>query len=126
MGELRDAEHPYGAKEGNYFARGHDNTAESWADFLDEAGGLDPDLNLLYRWDWERPDPDDYEPDEPVPGDRLLLFFMAQRNALAFSWAVPVTAADEPAIRQWLTERARTMAAIWTPIDLSAEAVSGR
>lgn len=119
---LWECNHPYYATEGCYFVAGNrwgDVHAEwdSWADFYEEWGNSDPDLNLLYRWDWNRPDPADYEPfGEEVPGDYLQLFYMMQRKARPFSHNIQVTEADEPAVRAFLAERARTVRAIWEPI----------
>lgn len=119
--------HPYYASSGCYFVPGNrwdevHSVWESWKDFYEAWGNNDPDLNLLYRWDWRRPDPDDYEfeleenPDFEMPGDTLRLYFMLQRKAKPFSHEVAVTEADEPAVREWLTERAKTIQAIWEPI----------
>lgn len=115
---------------------------ESWADFAQPSKGVsfellaqipdgahgpnllydfDDDLNYLWRWDWKRPDPADYEyeieedPDFELPGDVLLLFFMQQRKARCNSAEVPVTEADEPAVREWLTKKAAHVARVWVP-----------
>lgn len=53
---LWEVEHAYYCHEGNYYAT--DNPPmrhfDSFAAYLDEEGSLDPDLNLLFRWDWRR------------------------------------------------------------------------
>lgn len=116
---LWEIDHPYYCTEGNYYKNGNHLTYDSWADFIAEWGSLDPDLNLVFRWDWKRADPDDYEPDDDitrVPEDRLLVFWVLQRKAILRSTECTVTEADEPAVREWLTKRARTVAAIWEPI----------
>ena len=111
MTELWDADHPYYATEGNFYKRGEHFTAESWAEFMEKMGDSDHDQDLLYRWDWQT----------ARRGDVLQLFFMGQRKARAWSYAVEVTRSDAPAVRAWLTERAKTMTAIWAPISLAAE-----
>ena len=128
--KLHDADHPYYCEEGNYRASSRLNPEvlvpyASWAAFRDEGGyhSSDPDLNLLFRWDWERSDPVDYETEEQVPGDRLLLFFVLQRKADLRTVVIEnITEADEPEIRAWLAKRAETITAIWAPIDLGTAA----
>lgn len=114
---LWEAAHPYYCNEGNFHRNGQCVRFGSWAEFMaDGWGDSDHDLNLLFRWDWKRADPDDYEPGEELPGDRLALFFMLQRKGDFWSVEVAVTEDDEPAVREWLAGRAKTIAAIWTPI----------
>lgn len=124
---LWEHDHPYYASDGCYFTPGHKwhevhSEWESWEDFYEAWGTNDPDLNLLYRWDWNRPDAADYEfereenPEFQMPGDTLHLYFMLQRKARPHSHAITITEADEPAVREWLTERAKTIRAIWAPI----------
>jgi hypothetical protein len=117
---LWEIDHPYYCTEGCYYV-GRDKYADvhanwaSWADFVEAWGDSDPDYNLLFRWDWERPDPADYEPD-PVPGDQLQLFFFMQRKAKPFSHTVAVTEADQPAVREWLQFKADHMRKLWEPL----------
>lgn len=124
---LWEYDHPYYASEGCYYTPGtqsHEVHAdwETWEDFKTEWGDTDPDYNLLYRWDWKRPDPDDYKyeieenPDFEIPGDQLQLYFMLQRKAKPFSHHIQITEADQDDVRAWLTKRAETMRAIWEPI----------
>lgn len=124
---LWEIDHPYYCSEGSYWVPGtrwHEVHAEydSWADFIDEWGSNDPDLNLLFRWDWQRSDPDDYKyereenPDFEMPGDTVDLFYMMQRKARNMSIQVKVTESDEPAVREFLTGRAEHMRKIWEPL----------
>lgn len=124
---LWEIDHPYYCTEGNYYVPGNrwnevHSEYDSWQDFIADWGDLDPDLNLVFRWDWKRAAPDDYEPDDDgvirVPEDRLLVFWVLQRKAILRSTECIVTEADEPAVREWLAERAKTIAAIWEPIAL--------
>ena len=124
---LWEYDHPYYCNEGNYLASPVRDAElncwqeyESWQDFYDDWGDTDPDLNLLFRWDWKAWHlewPEDY-PDEEgrTEQHQLLLYFMLQRKAFNKSIYVTLTADDEPAVRKWLTQRARTMAAIWSPL----------
>lgn len=126
---LRDTDHPYYCSEGNYFVAGTrwyevHQEFDTWADFYEEWGYSDVDFNLLFRWDWNTIDPEDYKymKDGEYRGDTLELFFMGQRKARNNSVFVKVTEADEPAVREFLAERAKTMAAIWEPfISLKEE-----
>lgn len=124
---LWEYDHPYYATPGCYYVGGHkwdEVHAEwdSWAEFHEAWGNNDADLNLLYRWDWDRPDADDYvfeiedDPSFEVPGDALRLFFMLQRKARPFSHDIAVSESDEPAVRAYLEERSKTIRAIWEPM----------
>lgn len=119
---LWEYDHPYYCNEGNYLAKPLEHpdcwqTYDSWQEFFEEWGGTDPDLNLVFRWDWHAwhlEYPDDYQ--EGEPRHVLQLFFMLQRKAFNKSIEVTVTEADEPAVREWLQQRAKTVAAIWAPL----------
>jgi hypothetical protein len=78
--------------------------------------GNDHDMNLVFRWDWKRADPDDYEDGEELPPDTLAVYWVLQRKAILRSTECVVTEADEPAVRAWLADRAKTVAAIWQPL----------
>jgi hypothetical protein len=115
-------DHPYYCEEINYLAprsriEEFHNRFDSWADF--EGGFEDFDYNLLFRWDWKRADPDDFEAGEAVPDhDTLWLFFMLQRKGLYVSAAVNVTDADGPAVRAWLLPRWEHLRKLWAPISV--------
>lgn len=110
-------DHPYYCNEGNYYKPGHHHEYASWATFMREFGDSDPELNLVYRWDWRREwddDTSDYHPTRP--GTKLLVFAMLQRKGICQSYEVSVLPDDEPAIRAWLIERLRHLLAVWTPL----------
>lgn len=130
---LWEYDHPYYCSEGNFLhspVRHPEITShiefESWKSFQDSGWPRnDPDLNLLFRWDWKAwhlDYPEDY-PDEEGNVERhvLQLYFMLQRKAFNRSIHVNVTAADEEEVRAWLTTRAATIRKIWEPLigDLS-------
>lgn len=91
---LWEYDHPYYCNEGNYLASPVRDAElncwqeyESWQDFHDDWGDTDPDLNLVFRWDWKAWHlewPEDY-PDEEGRTERhqLLLYFMLQRKAFS-------------------------------------------
>lgn len=126
MTSLWEAAHPYYCKEGNFYARGDEVHGEydSWQDFHDDWGDADPDMNLVFRWDWKKTDPDDLDDDEEPGPDRLQVFWVLQRKAILRSTTCIVTAEDEPAVRKWLEVRATAIAAIWSPLELASRSDS--
>jgi hypothetical protein len=115
MTRLWETDHDYYACEGNYFSNDCHMECESWEEFLEEQGPLPDGLNLVYRWDWYTPDPEDFDEGEDHGPEQLRLFYMGQRKALARSVYVNVTRDDEPAIREWLLGQAKYMADLWAP-----------
>lgn len=111
-----DVDHPYYASEGSYCQRDMHNEVESWADFLSEYGSMDEDYNMLYRWDWRKPDPSDYEDEDELPVVKLELYYILQRKALTMSVHVAVTDEDVPAITEYLKQRADHLRRVWAPI----------
>lgn len=122
MKHLWEVGHPYYCNEGNFYERGMHEVYDSWANFIADWGDTDPDMNLVFRWDWKRADPADYEVEleegEDLPPDTLNVYWVLQRKAILRSTECIVTEDDEPAVREWLTERAKTITAIWRPIAL--------
>ena len=116
---LWEVDHPYYCSQGNFHRNGQHVVFESWEDFVEDGwANSDHDLNLLFRWDWEIPEDEAVEEGDPPARAQLLLFFMLQRKGDFWSVGVTVTQSDEPAVREWLAERAKTIAAIWAPITL--------
>jgi hypothetical protein len=126
VGHLWDVDHPYYGTEGNWFAAPASQdpchyTFDSWADFkTDGIYDADRDMNLVYRWDWVKADPEDLVTIIDLPGDVLQLFIMGQRKAKAWSTFVGVSEADEPEVREWLAVCAKTMAAMWAPLQVES------
>lgn len=123
---LWECGHPYYCSEGNYLASPVRNADldcweehASWASFIEDWGSSDPDMNLFFRWDWHAWHLE-YPEEYPEEKHELKLFVMLQRKAFNKSITIAVTEADEPAIREWLQQRAKTVAAIWEPF-LEAE-----
>ncbi len=118
---LWEIDHPYYCTEGNYFVGGLRRPEvhteyDSWAEFHEEWGGNDPDMNLVFRWDWQRDNGEDLLEGETAGPDKLLVFWVLQRKAILRSTACVVTEADEPAVRAWLADRATTIRAVWEPL----------
>lgn len=121
---LWEYDHPYYCEEGNFYKVDCHDKFESWAEFTETLfHGGDRDLNLLFRWDWKLWGGDDV--DDLPEGERrheLLLFFVLQRKAILCSASIDVTPEDEPAVREWLAECAKTITALWEPFDCLAGA----
>lgn len=124
---LWEIDHPYYCEDGSYWVskdRWHEvhETYESWEDFVSEWGEMDLDMNLLFRWDWDRSSPEDYgyelsvDPSFELPADTLRIYYFMQRKARNMSVVVNVTEEDEPAVREWLTVRAEHMRKLWEPL----------
>lgn len=121
--------HPYIGPELMYFADGYENEryvyeSKSWADFLANgefgpAATDDPDLNWLYRWDWNT----DHDEDDGTVHSRLRLYFLLPRKGILSHTTVHnMTPADEPAVREYLTGWAEYMATMWSPFLTVKEA----
>lgn len=119
---LWEIDHPYHCREGNYYKNGHHHTYASWAEFHEEWGNVDKDLNLVFRWDWKRYDPKYLEEDEEPEPDTLFVFWVLQGKAVLCSTECIVTEEDEPAVRAWLAKRGQHLAAIWEPFNLTPAA----
>jgi hypothetical protein len=124
---LWEVDHPYYCKEGNFFVPGtrwdevHSEYA-SWAEFYADWGDADHDMNLAFRWDWKRDNGEYLEDGEEPEPDKLWVYWVLQRKAILRSTECVVTEADEPAVREWLADRAKAIAAIWSPISLIGSA----
>ena len=126
---LWEVNHPYYCEEDHYFGTGScapgelTNRFRSWSEFLEGIGTSDPDLNLVFRWDWEGTVADDYEPGaDPNYRDGILkVMWFAQRKGFHHCSYVEVCQADEPAIREWLQNRCDHMAKLWAPLTPSNE-----
>ena len=111
---LRGYSHPYYANMGSYYNSDMVSHFESWSDFIAECGDLDMDYNLLVRFDWRLPVPDD------AIEERLELAFLQQRKGRY--WPVVVTLTDddpeglEGRIRDWLQTRWNHMKRLWEPL----------
>lgn len=119
MKHLWEAEHPYCAETGNYYATGCHYEYESWLDFLRDMESelpLDENLNLnmVYRWDWI---PKSDNPEDEQPFDELRLYVIHQRKARNVSFSIAVTPEDEPEIKEYLKIRFDYLMKVWEGIS---------
>ncbi|MDB5618395.1 MAG: hypothetical protein JWQ24_2633 [Tardiphaga sp.] len=86
----------------------------SWPDFIEDQGESDFDMNLVFRWDWRKADPDGEKWGNET--DELQIFFMGQRKGL-YRWVeIEVTDSDEPAVKAWLEKRWCYLQLLWEGI----------
>lgn len=121
---LWEVDHSYQCNEGNYFT--NDSSLgphyKSFAEFLEEWGGPDTDLdyNLVFRWDWDEGDADsrasDFKGDVNYRNGIFKVFHLLQRKGI-YTWAtVEVCRADEPAVREYLKPRLEHLMRLWSPM----------
>ncbi|MEU5476684.1 hypothetical protein [Streptomyces mirabilis] len=116
---LWQVEHPHYCRLGNFYAPPSEDphlSYDSWAEFHADWGDSDPDLNHVFRWDWERDTGQYLEDGEDPEPDLLKVFWVLQSKAILRSTQCVVTEADEPAVRAWLAERAQYVRALWEPL----------
>jgi hypothetical protein len=139
---LWDVDHPYYCSDSNYYVGGvpkelqprptaeglaalgvdvwdgftpYDHFEfESWSDFGWKDADLD--MNLVFRWDWKVPDPNDYGADEDMPPETLFLYVMQQRKGRFVVLSFPVARDEEPEIREWLQGRFEHLLKLWGPL----------
>lgn len=118
MTHLWEVDHPYYCNQGNYYARGNEQPFakySSWAAFTDEQGESDFDMNLVFRWDWRKADPDGEKWGNKT--DELQIFFMGQRKGL-YRWVeIEVSDTDEPAVKAWLSRRWDYLKLLWEGVS---------
>lgn len=122
---LWEVVHPYYCSESNRYSNEAYARHSSWRDFMESMGNSDPDLNLLFRWDWRAPREDDdwekpiaWQGDENYRDSILQLFWVLQRKGIFMCHEVSVCRADEPAVRAWLKGRMRHLLELWKPLVL--------
>lgn len=114
---LWEVDHPYYMAEGCFYSNGHHHTYDSFTDFLDEWADYSENMNLVFRWDWNKPNPTYYNSPADIPEhDELCIYFVMQRKAFTTSCYIKVTEADEPAVLKYLAPKARHIARLWEPI----------
>jgi hypothetical protein len=115
---LWEIEHPYYCNDGNYYAAGNKQPFEryeSWADFFEAEGNSDLDMNLVFRWDWRKADPQDEHWGNKK--DELLIYFMGQRKGL-YRWVkIEINDSNEAAVREWLAKRWQHLVLLWQGIS---------
>lgn len=121
---LWEIDHPYYCSDVNYFKSESHPRFRSWAEFIAEFGDSDPDMNLVFRWDWQPPYKDGgselpiiWKGDENYRDSTLQVFFMGQRKGYFWCREVEVCRADEPDVRAWLQTRWEHMRKLWEPLS---------
>lgn len=101
---LKDAEHPYcgTASDSDYY-----DSADA---FLESVSQLDQDLNLLYRWDYDK---DEYS-DNPEP--YIEFFYIQQRRGRIYSSRVKYAVEDEPKLREYIEAQFEYLKKLWSPV----------
>lgn len=119
---LWEADHSYYCNDGNFTKNGCLSEYESWAAFLNEAGTIDHDYNLLFRWDWKCETDDDGEATAAGKTGKgtLKLYWMQQRRGHFVVDHVAVGAEDEAAIRAWLEPAWAHLRGLWAPLEGSS------
>lgn len=105
---LWEVEHDYYCTEGDYHQRGMFAEYRTWGDFIASEGDNDLDMNLLLRWDWNKPE-------AGVMGS-LELYFCLQRKAAQRSVHIPVHPDEEPLVLAYLQERFEHLLKLWQPL----------
>src|SRR6185295_19224720 len=116
MPHLWEVEHSYYCNIGNFFRNDCHARYSSWESFYAQEGDDDLDLNLLVRWDWVAP-----EPEEEPTDHELLLFFISQRKSFNRSVSIRVVPADEDNVRAYLMPRLRHLIQLWLPLTEGME-----
>lgn len=106
---LWEVNHPYYSSESNYYSNDQSFQFDSLDDFLAAWGDTDPELNLVFRWDWVN-----YGEDKGK--DTFWVFFVQQRKGIYSACEVSVTGDDEPRAREWLKDRLPHLLALWEPL----------
>ena len=122
MKHLWEVSHPYYCNDGNYYSNDTHATYNSFDEFLEEFGSSDPDMNLLFRFDWKAFDPDNYDEEELADltdedkSDKLFIYWMGQRKGLFYSSEVNVKKDDEQRVIKFLRPRLTHLMSLWTPL----------
>ena len=99
---LWEINHPYYCVDSNYYHAKELEKYDSWESF--KGYYADPDLNLLFRFDWI----------QYANGlNTLALFFVLQRKGIFRPVEVQVQDDDEEDIKKWLSVRFNKMIDLW-------------
>lgn len=111
---LWESDHPYYCLASNYDAVDRSHHYPSWDSFLEARAFEDPDLNLLFRFDWIE-EPADGTGSKPC--GTLYLFFILQRIGCFSICTIDVARDDEPSIIPFLQRRYQRMLDVWHPFS---------
>lgn len=118
---LWEVKHPYYCNLGNYYSNEPGAEHKSWAEFIEENGDSDFDMNLVFRFDWREEDEEtgdnNYKGDPNYRNGKLEIFWMGQRKGLYRFTVVEVCRADEPKVLKFLKPRWEHMKKLWEPLS---------
>lgn len=126
MKHLWEVKHPYYCRESNFHVGSREKSFgsyqewDSWAEFIEEYGKSDLDMNLVFRWDWKKEtEPSEWdEPDEWFPRNELWIFFMLQRKGCFRPLCIKnMRDEDEPSVIEFLKPRLAHLIKLWEPLD---------
>lgn len=116
---LWEIDHPYYCSERNFYSNEPGDRFGSWQEFASEYGESDPDLNLIFRFDW-REGVDNgagvFTGDVNYRNGVLQIFWVRQRKGIFACSEVSVCRADEAAAVEFLRPRWDLMKKLWAPL----------
>lgn len=87
----------------------------SWSEFLDEEDSLDPDLNLVFRFDWVSED------DSDDCHNVLKIYYYCQRLGKSRTVSIMIGDSEIDAVEQaaylWLEKRFKHIKSLWAPYE---------
>lgn len=106
---------PYYCSESNYYSNTPNEQYPTATDFLDDFEGMDPDLNLCFRWDVK--EILDEETEEPTGEYRAEVFLMLQRKGIFKPCMIELIAEHEAErFKAYIERHMKVMQAIWAPL----------
>jgi hypothetical protein len=108
-------DHPYYCNEGNYYSNEAQSTFDTMADFLDEMGDSDVDMNLVFRWD-VRTATDEY--DNPTGNYSAEIFIMHQRKGRFWPMIIKkITEEEVGPFVDYLKKHWNRLNELWAPVS---------
>jgi hypothetical protein len=111
--ELKDLaiDHDYYASDNNYYSNEAAQHYHTWADFYEEFGDADIDMNLVYRWDiTERDKSKRYY---------MQVTIISQRKGIYMPVHIDyVDEKDVPQIREFMKPHFEKLLSIWKPLSI--------
>lgn len=123
MAHLWEIDHPYYCSESNFYSNEPGDRFETWDDFLFDYRDSDPDLNLIFRFDWREGEDNgarDFTGDANYRNGNLQIFWLRQRKGIFACSEIEVCRADEPAVIAFLRPRWDLMRKLWEPLSNAA------
>jgi len=121
--QLWEYKHPFYPAEGDNII-----TFESWIDYIEYWKDFDDDLNLVYRFDFDQVENDDFDlvpvPRHPDPYYRaytLRITRILQRKSRFATQVIKVCEKDMPEIQKYLKEKLDFFLKAWEPINNTKE-----